>query len=787
MTDKLPQILTNKAPPHSDIQQIKQLLQQIQHQPIQASLQQNDHRFALHLNNPQASSNSLLLPFNTTQNSASLIALLQNIQLPVSLNLIIEIRHNQIYFSFAPSNHSQKNTGQTPPQPQIIQQKAFLQWFSQPFPVGLFQKQSSSTNTSQIHLQQNHQHTSSSSTHINPHSATALSNTTQSNTTQSGQRNKTTTSPPLSTSASGKNAVSSLPNQNTVKDQQQHNATNTRQPLLNNASSETSLQKNNVATHQQVSSSNTEKQTIHHHIQAKSDSSVHQSLSKPVKHSPHSEQILRTQSEKNKTQNNNPQVIGKQLIKNNLPKQQPITSLLHNLKELNTLVIHHKNTVNTNNSSKETQALLLFLNQLTQKIPSIDTFLQKPLKQIFLSSGLWSESQLQAHLKNNLSEYQNDWKQNLLQLKKILSEPSLFSQNKKNINNHVSSLNNNHKNTSTSSKETNSSKEINLSKNNLSSENPKNNAHTLSKKNNEPLSKIDTPTPKIHTPLNQQASSETSLLEKKSSAQSQKPLINTTQQTSTVEKQNNEQTMTSEPSLSAKNHKKITLPFTSSSNTAHISSKTPGTISVQNNTSTEPGTIESQKTQPPIKSSILPSNTLLDTSKPATQKETSSNVLQQIITEEWFQKTLEKTEAALSRIRYIQGQNLSQDSNQQAFWLMELPFQNKESIDLLQFKIQQDSKSQQKHKKNNWTITIRFEFESLGPIKAITQLRKDVFDVRFIAEKKATQQLIQNHLPELKNSLSQIGIDVEHMESQRGLAPDLIESQSNEQLVDFRI
>ncbi|MCO7223620.1 flagellar hook-length control protein FliK [Pleionea sp. CnH1-48] len=147
----------------------------------------------------------------------------------------------------------------------------------------------------------------------------------------------------------------------------------------------------------------------------------------------------------------------------------------------------------------------------------------------------------------------------------------------------------------------------------------------------------------------------------------------------------------------------------------------------------------------------------------------------------------DKIEASLSRVRWVQSQNVVADNTPTTQWLTEFPFLHHQQVSLIQMMIEREPQNSDKKSAKKWSVTIRFEFENLGPIKAIVQLVNDRFSVRFIAEQPQTQQLFMDHINQLKEELKEAGVKVDSLDSQTGNASPLLTPSSGEHIIEFKV
>lgn len=163
------------------------------------------------------------------------------------------------------------------------------------------------------------------------------------------------------------------------------------------------------------------------------------------------------------------------------------------------------------------------------------------------------------------------------------------------------------------------------------------------------------------------------------------------------------------------------------------------------------------------------------------------NMLSQSVTTQQtdsLQRLLQDVESGLARTRVTQFQNTLPNDTQQL--VFDLPMMNQKQLSSVQLKFDDDNKASS-DKQKTWRVTIRFEFENLGAFHAIAELKNKQFNVRFIAEKPETQQLLMSEMPTLEKTLTDAGILVKQADATTGNSPELILSQLPKSLISYKV
>lgn len=136
--------------------------------------------------------------------------------------------------------------------------------------------------------------------------------------------------------------------------------------------------------------------------------------------------------------------------------------------------------------------------------------------------------------------------------------------------------------------------------------------------------------------------------------------------------------------------------------------------------------------------------------------------------EEAMQTFLRQIDSSLTHMQHTQLQTLNESQAGRPVWLMELPVKNGQDIDLFELRIEQDEKAQADgERKKIWNVTLKFDLDGLGKIKAHITMQNDVISAQFYSEKTEVLGLFQKNFDLLRNKLSCNGLNVGSIECAR--------------------
>lgn len=136
--------------------------------------------------------------------------------------------------------------------------------------------------------------------------------------------------------------------------------------------------------------------------------------------------------------------------------------------------------------------------------------------------------------------------------------------------------------------------------------------------------------------------------------------------------------------------------------------------------------------------------------------------------EEAMQTFLRQIESSLTHLQQTQLQNLNESQTGRPLWLMELPIKNGQDIDLFELRISQDESSQAENEGDKiWNITLKFDLNGLGKVKAHITMQNELVSAQFYSEKPEVLNLFQKNFDFLRNRLSYNGLNVGKIECAR--------------------
>lgn len=138
------------------------------------------------------------------------------------------------------------------------------------------------------------------------------------------------------------------------------------------------------------------------------------------------------------------------------------------------------------------------------------------------------------------------------------------------------------------------------------------------------------------------------------------------------------------------------------------------------------------------------------------------------VRDEAMQTFLRQIESSLSHMQQTQLHNLNESQSGRPLWLMEIPIKNGQDLDLFEIKIAHDDSSQTTDEnKKIWSVTLKFDLNGLGKIKAHITMQGELVSAQFYSEKPETLRLFQENFDFLRSRLKCNGLDVDKIECAR--------------------
>ena len=145
---------------------------------------------------------------------------------------------------------------------------------------------------------------------------------------------------------------------------------------------------------------------------------------------------------------------------------------------------------------------------------------------------------------------------------------------------------------------------------------------------------------------------------------------------------------------------------------------------------------------------------------------------------------LKQVEGALARTQMHQLATLAEQDNGRLLLAFELPVKHEGHTDVIQMHIERDGRRGEGETEPPTTVTLGFDVEPLGPIYARVTLLKENVSVSLWAERPATAQLFGSHLGDLRERLEKNGLIAEHLVAHVGQPPQRYVKLDSRNLLD---
>ncbi|MES9934576.1 MAG: flagellar hook-length control protein FliK, partial [Candidatus Sedimenticola sp. PURPLELP] len=129
---------------------------------------------------------------------------------------------------------------------------------------------------------------------------------------------------------------------------------------------------------------------------------------------------------------------------------------------------------------------------------------------------------------------------------------------------------------------------------------------------------------------------------------------------------------------------------------------------------------------------------------------------------------LGQTESALARVQMHQLASVPVDEQPKQAWQIEVPVNNADSTDSFMLRIARESRTNDGEQETLWTVSLNFDLENLGPVKALLTLSDDVISSHFLAREPDSAVRIEQALPKLDHAFQRAGLKVGSISARRG-------------------
>ncbi|HEY9051343.1 MAG TPA: flagellar hook-length control protein FliK [Gammaproteobacteria bacterium] len=169
--------------------------------------------------------------------------------------------------------------------------------------------------------------------------------------------------------------------------------------------------------------------------------------------------------------------------------------------------------------------------------------------------------------------------------------------------------------------------------------------------------------------------------------------------------------------------------------------------------------------QPALPEEFMPAlNQLLTNIKQQPQAKALTETLIKLIQNtQALQELKASVEQTLARITSQQLIPLTREADNPLLLLLGLIFKDKDSSYLVDFRIEQEHKTQDEQQ-TQWSVTLNFNFPTLGAIQSQLHLTGDKLATTFHAEHASTAKTIEQHLPLLQSALQKAGLEITRLE-----------------------
>jgi len=142
-------------------------------------------------------------------------------------------------------------------------------------------------------------------------------------------------------------------------------------------------------------------------------------------------------------------------------------------------------------------------------------------------------------------------------------------------------------------------------------------------------------------------------------------------------------------------------------------------------------------------------------------------------------------EGAVSRIQLHQLNSLPTEEGVRPVWSMEIPVRTEERVDIWSLCIEQEAPGKGSSAVGRWSVSLAFELETLGPVRARVALQDQKVSASFWAEHEETAELFDQLKGQLRERLVELGLTVGNILCAQGLPPTPEKSPSPSRAVNI--
>ncbi len=159
---------------------------------------------------------------------------------------------------------------------------------------------------------------------------------------------------------------------------------------------------------------------------------------------------------------------------------------------------------------------------------------------------------------------------------------------------------------------------------------------------------------------------------------------------------------------------------------------------------------------------------------PATTSQTNGDATRAEVlqhTSQTLQQVAQQIDGALAHLKVQQLHTLTTRNDTTTVWLFDVPMRQGQELDVLQLRIQRESRNKDDGAAPTWSVRLHFDMPRYGTIDSMVNLIGSKIGVMFWSETPTTADLLQQHMEALRAQLQQAGLDIEQLRSTVGAAP----------------
>ncbi|MET0101235.1 MAG: flagellar hook-length control protein FliK [Sedimenticola sp.] len=129
---------------------------------------------------------------------------------------------------------------------------------------------------------------------------------------------------------------------------------------------------------------------------------------------------------------------------------------------------------------------------------------------------------------------------------------------------------------------------------------------------------------------------------------------------------------------------------------------------------------------------------------------------------------LGQTESALARVQMHQLASVPVEDQPRQVWQMEIPVNNSDHDDNFMLRIAREERGANGEGDDLWTVSLNFDLQGLGPVRAMLTLTEDLVSSHFVAQLPESAGRIERELPRLDAAFQRAGLRVGKLSARQG-------------------